>query len=54
MTSMEDIDARIDEWIAETEKLTGKEVRERETWNYDVTADSIRHFAYGTDDDNPL
>ncbi|MDP7241701.1 MAG: MaoC family dehydratase N-terminal domain-containing protein [Rhodospirillales bacterium] len=54
MTSMEEIDARIDEWVAETEKLTGKEVRERETWNYDVTADSIRHFAYGTDDDNPL
>ena len=54
MTSMEDIDARIDEWVAETEKLTGKEVRERETWNHDVTADTVRHFAYGTDDDNPL
>ena len=54
MTSLEDIDARIDAWVAATNALTGKEVRERETWNYDVTADSIRHFAYGTDDDNPL
>ena len=48
------IDDQIDAWVALTNKLTGQEVRERETWNHDVTADSIRHFAYGTDDDNPL
>ena len=50
----EEIDAQIDAWVARTSELTGQEVRERETWNHDVTADSIRHFAYGTDDDNPL
>ena len=49
-----EIDTAIDVWVARTKELTGKEVRERETWNYDVTPDSIRHFAYGTDDDNPL
>ncbi|MDP6604350.1 MAG: MaoC family dehydratase N-terminal domain-containing protein [Rhodospirillales bacterium] len=48
------IDAEIDAWAERTRELTGKEVRERETWNHDVTADTIRHFAYGTDDDNPL
>ena len=51
---MDEINRQIDEWVEETKKLTGKEVRERETWNYDVTADTIRHFCYGTDDDNPL
>ncbi len=54
MVSTQEIDARIDEWVVRTKQLTGKEVRERETWNHDVTADAIRHFAYGTDDDNPL
>ncbi|MFQ6017350.1 MAG: MaoC family dehydratase [Kiloniellaceae bacterium] len=54
MQSTEDADARIDEWVARTRALTGKAVREREAWNHDVTADSIRHFVYGTDDDNPL
>ena len=49
-----EIDARIDEYVARTRKLTGQEVREREPWNTEVTADAIRHFAYGTDDDNPL
>jgi acyl dehydratase len=49
-----EIDARIDEWVARTRELTGKEVRERESWNTEVSADAIRHFAYGTDDDNPL
>lgn len=54
MASTEEIDAQIDEWVSRTKELTGKEVRERETWNHGVTADAIRHFAYGTDDDNPL
>jgi acyl dehydratase len=49
-----EIDAAIDEWVARTRELTGKEVRERESWNTEVSADAIRHFAYGTDDDNPL
>src|SRR5690606_7812163 len=49
-----EIDARIDEWVARTRELTGKEVREREPWNTEASADAIRHFAYGTDDDNPL
>ncbi len=54
MTTTTDIDARVDRWVARTRELTGKEVRERETWNHEVTADAIRHFVYGTDDDNPL
>jgi acyl dehydratase len=49
-----EIDARIDTYVARTRELTGKEVREREPWNTEVSADAIRHFAYGTDDDNPL
>jgi acyl dehydratase len=52
--NMAEIDKQIDEWVLRTKELTGKEVRERETWNYDVTPDTIRHFCYGTDDDNPL
>ena len=52
--NMDEINKQIDEWIEKTEKLTGTEVRERETWNTDVTSDTIRHFCYGTDDDNPL
>ena len=54
MGSTEDIDAQIDAWVARTKDLTGTEVRERETWNHEVTDDTIRHFVYGTDDDNPL
>ncbi len=54
MGSMQENDAQIDEWVARTRELTGTEVRERETWNHEVTADAIRHFVYGTDDDNPL
>ena len=49
-----DVDARIDEFIAKTKELTGTEVRERDAWNTGASADAIRHFAYGTDDDNPL
>ena len=49
-----EVDARIDEFIARTRELTGKEVREREPWNTEASQDAIRHFAYGTDDGNPL
>jgi len=47
-------DARIDEFVARTHLLTGKEIRERLPWNTVASADAIRHFAYGTCDDNPL
>ena len=49
-----EIDARIDAWVEQTRGLTGQVCRERQPWNIEVTADAIRHFAYGTDDDNPL
>lgn len=49
-----DIDKRIDDFIARTRELTGSEVRERESWNTEASADAIRHFAYGTDDGNPV
>ncbi|MFQ5683523.1 MAG: MaoC family dehydratase N-terminal domain-containing protein [Candidatus Binatia bacterium] len=48
------IDERISEFAARTQKMTGKEVREREPWNTEASADAIRHFAYGIDDGNPL
>jgi amino acid adenylation domain-containing protein len=48
------IDTLIDEFIARSRLLTGKAICERPHWNTLVTADSIRHFAYGTSDDNPL
>jgi len=48
------IDAQIDAWKAATEKLTGQICEERKPWINDVTADAVRHFAYGTDDNNPL
>ncbi len=48
------IDERIDEFIARSRELTGKEVVERSAWNTDVNADAIRHYAYGTSDGNPL
>lgn len=44
----------IDEFIAQSQRLTGKERREREGWNSIASADAIRHFAYGISDDNPL
>ncbi|MEK6710787.1 MAG: MaoC family dehydratase N-terminal domain-containing protein [Nitrospinota bacterium] len=46
--------ALIEEFIARTRALDGKEVREREAWNNEASPDAIRHFACGTDDDNPL
>ncbi len=49
-----EVDARVDEFIAKTREMTGLEVREREPWNSEASADAIRHFAYGTDDNNPL
>lgn len=47
-------DKEIDEFVERTRELNGQEVRERESWNGLVTADAIRHFAWGTSDDNPL
>ena len=52
--SSTDVEAKIDEFVARTRKMTGTEVREREPWNSEASADSIRHYAYGTDDGNPL
>jgi acyl dehydratase len=49
-----DADALFDAYSARTRELTGKLVREWEPWNTEATADAIRHFALGTDDDNPL
>ncbi len=42
--NMDEINKQIDEWVERTQKLTGQEVRERESWNTDVTAETIRHF----------
>jgi len=49
-----EIDAQIDAWVEKTKNLTGKIYQERRPWNNEVTEDAICHFAYGTDDDNPL
>lgn len=46
--------AKIDEFLVKSRALTGQEVRERTSWNTEVTADAIRHFAYGISDANPL
>lgn len=48
------INAQIDAWKSVTEGMTGKIVEERKPWLSVVTEDAIRHFAQGTDDDNPL
>ena len=53
-TNTEELDAAIDAWTAITEEMTGKVVEERQPWVSSVTGDAIKHFAYGTDDDNPL
>lgn len=47
-------DEEIDAWQAVTEGMTGKIIEERKPWVTFVTEDAIRHFAQGTDDDNPL
>jgi acyl dehydratase len=49
-----DAEERIEEFAAKSRDLVGKEVRERGPWNTEASADAIRHFAYGIDDDNPL
>ena len=48
------LDEKIDEFVAGSRKLNGQVLQEREQWNTSVTADAIRHYAYGTSDDNPL
>jgi amino acid adenylation domain-containing protein len=48
------MDDRIDRFYAETGLLDGREIVERPHWNTVASADAIRHFAYGTSDDNPL
>jgi acyl dehydratase len=50
----DEVAARIDEFVAKSRELNGKEVRERDAWNTEASPDAIRHFAYGTDDGNPL
>ncbi len=45
---------QIEDFVAATHRLTGRELPERRPWNTTATLDSIRHFAYGTSDDNPL
>ncbi len=52
--SMDTVQAQIDEFIEKSQTLTGQEGQERSLWNTAVTADAIRHFAYGISDDNPL
>ncbi len=47
-------ESQIEEFVEKSRALTGKEVRERQAWNNGASADAIRHFAYGIDDDNPL
>jgi acyl dehydratase len=48
------VNAQIDEFVRRSRELTGKEVVERTPWHTDVTADAIRHYAFGTSDGNPL
>lgn len=48
------IDRQLNEFIEKSRLLTGQIIQEREAWNTEVTAQSIKHFAYGISDDNPL
>jgi aspartate racemase len=48
------LERQINEFIQKSRLLTGKVIQEREPWNTEVTAQAIRHFAYGISDDNPL
>ncbi|MDB9515933.1 AMP-binding protein [Roseofilum reptotaenium CS-1145] len=48
------IDRKIHEFIEKSRGLTEQTIQERESWNTEVTAQAIRHFAYGVSDDNPL
>jgi len=52
--SAAEVNAKIEEFIARTGEMTGKEVRERTAWNTEINADAIRHYAFGISDDNPL
>jgi amino acid adenylation domain-containing protein len=45
---------RVDLFYEQTLLLEGREIVERPHWNTVASADAIRHFAYGTSDDNPL
>jgi amino acid adenylation domain-containing protein len=45
---------QIDRFYEETLLLNGREIVERPHWNTLASADAIRHFAFGTSDDNPL
>ncbi len=55
MTSTDTLsNQRIDEFIARSRCLNGHEIVERAAWNRYASIDAIRHYAYGTSDDNPL
>jgi acyl dehydratase len=49
-----DADRKIDAWVQATRAMTGKVVQERTPWIETVSEESIRHFAQGSDDQNPL
>jgi acyl dehydratase len=51
---MESVDRQIGAWVEATKKLTGTVVEERKPWIENVNEENIRHFAQGTDDQNPL
>ena len=44
----------VEHFVAESRRLVGTVVKERPLWNTVASKDAIRHFAYGTSDDNPL
>ena len=44
----------LEQFLAESRKLNGREIQERGPWHQQVTADAIRHMAFGISDDNPL
>lgn len=52
--SVSEVNAKIEEFLAKSREMTGKAVTERNAWNNVVSADAIRHFAFGISDDNPL
>jgi len=48
------LDKKLDEFVAASRKLNGQVFNEREQWNSLVSADAVRHHAYGISDNNPL
>ena len=52
--AVETVESQIDTFLERSRDLTGKEVRERESWNTVASRDAIRHYAFGTSDGNPL